>query len=638
MYVSGAKLFAASAEGGYLSEDNGSTWTEIYDEAVGDFTVVGDDIYAGTATGVMVSRNNGGSWDEAGLPGVSVYCLTSYGTDIYAGIANSYHFNAGVRKSTDFGANWDTLSSIDHSVLALKINNNKLYFLNDLGFVYYAALGTEEWNPVAFPGVEIQSIAFNGNRLYVGERGFNLNGSSNRIFYTENEGADWIEVITGMPSYFNVMALLAFDNNVFAAAERISQTDIYRSENNGLSWSVVNNGINYKQIMNFATIGNTVYAGTYSGEVYSSSNEGLSWEFSSVGIPDLPVWSLASKDDYLFAGVGENGIYISEDRGQNWVESSLTSYQFENIHIAGNVIYASSNNGVYVSEDNGENWQQRGLEYTVYGAMTSINDMLFVFVDGLGVMRTSDKGVNWDDANNGLPDSWIVSLGVSGSRLFAGTSGYGVYISDDYGANWQPANSGLPNDGYTYIYEIYSYNGVVMIGILSTLYPKASNVFYVSYDKGNNWINKSNGMVEDIVALFSIIVLDDIIYTATSHPADQGDYGRSVWQSPLSYVSVSDKEHSETPVKFELLGNYPNPFNPETTIEYSIPSGVETLHATSLRIYDILGREVAVLVNQKQPAGNYKVKFNASGLPSGMYLYKIQAGNFSAVKKLMLVK
>ncbi len=100
----------------------------------------------------------------------------------------------------------------------------------------------------------------------------------------------------------------------------------------------------------------------------------------------------------------------------------------------------------------------------------------------------------------------------------------------------------------------------------------------------------------------------------------------------------TEDEADVVPSEFSLSQNYPNPFNPATTIRYSIPSGVEMLHAKSLRVYDILGREVAVLVNQRQAAGNYEVKFDASGLASGMYIYRLKSGNFSDSKRMMLVK
>ncbi len=93
--------------------------------------------------------------------------------------------------------------------------------------------------------------------------------------------------------------------------------------------------------------------------------------------------------------------------------------------------------------------------------------------------------------------------------------------------------------------------------------------------------------------------------------------------------------------EFNLAQNYPNPFNPNTIIKYSIPQ-LETLHANSqqvqLKIYDILGREIATLVNEKQSPGNYEVTFDAVGLPTGIYFYKLTAGSFTDVKKMILMK
>ncbi len=99
---------------------------------------------------------------------------------------------------------------------------------------------------------------------------------------------------------------------------------------------------------------------------------------------------------------------------------------------------------------------------------------------------------------------------------------------------------------------------------------------------------------------------------------------------------------SSVPTEFSLSQNYPNPFNPVTTIKYSISesplSGGVRGGFVTLKIFNLLGQEVATIVNQQQPAGNYEVKFDASKLASGVYLYKLQAGDFSSVKKLILMK
>jgi hypothetical protein len=88
---------------------------------------------------------------------------------------------------------------------------------------------------------------------------------------------------------------------------------------------------------------------------------------------------------------------------------------------------------------------------------------------------------------------------------------------------------------------------------------------------------------------------------------------------------------------FELISlsqNYPNPFNPSTTIKFSIPN----TQFTTLKVYNILGREVATLVNEEKTPGNYEVQFNGSNLSSGVYFYRLQSGSFSEIKKFVLMK
>ena len=99
-------------------------------------------------------------------------------------------------------------------------------------------------------------------------------------------------------------------------------------------------------------------------------------------------------------------------------------------------------------------------------------------------------------------------------------------------------------------------------------------------------------------------------------------------------IPTGVEQISEIPGKFNLEQNYPNPFNPSTTISFSIPSS----GFTSLKIYDILGNEVATLVNEEKPAGRYEINFDASLLSSGTYFYKLQAGSFIEIKKMILIK
>ena len=129
-----------------------------------------------------------------------------------------------------------------------------------------------------------------------------------------------------------------------------------------------------------------------------------------------------------------------------------------------------------------------------------------------------------------------------------------------------------------------------------------------------------------------------------------GYFGGAVGNDPAMFYPGSLKVVSSStsvdglyklPIKFELFPNYPNPFNPTTTIKYSIPSvgrnGISTYRVV-LKVYDVLGREVATLVNEEKAPGNYEVNFDGTNLASGVYFCQLQAGGFVDTKKIMLLK
>ncbi|MBS4029132.1 MAG: T9SS type A sorting domain-containing protein [Ignavibacteriales bacterium] len=103
--------------------------------------------------------------------------------------------------------------------------------------------------------------------------------------------------------------------------------------------------------------------------------------------------------------------------------------------------------------------------------------------------------------------------------------------------------------------------------------------------------------------------------------------------SPQPITDVKNDEENPPP-QFSLLQNYPNPFNPTTTIRFTLPES----RFTSLKIYDIFGKEVATLMNEILPAGNYERNWDATNFPSGMYFYRLTSGQFSQTRKLLLLK
>jgi len=107
----------------------------------------------------------------------------------------------------------------------------------------------------------------------------------------------------------------------------------------------------------------------------------------------------------------------------------------------------------------------------------------------------------------------------------------------------------------------------------------------------------------------------------------------------LSSLLFAQESDISTPKDFYLEQNYPNPFNPSTTIKFSIPSvGAYRNTPVLLKVYNVLGNEIATIVNKELPAGNYSLDYDASNLPSGIYFYTLTTNDFSETKKMTLVK
>ncbi len=144
-------------------------------------------------------------------------------------------------------------------------------------------------------------------------------------------------------------------------------------------------------------------------------------------------------------------------------------------------------------------------------------------------------------------------------------------------------------------------------------------------DGGTNWIPQSSGT--------EFLDLHGVSFTDANNGSAVGEEG-TILRTTNGGVTFVEEQIDEIPTNYNLRQNYPNPFNPTTTITYQIPE----LSFVTLKVYDVLGSEVATLVNKEKQVGSYDVEFNGSGLPSGIYFYRLQAIEFTQVKKMILLK
>ena len=414
----------------------------------------------------------------------------------------------------------------------------------------------------------------------------------------------------------------------------------------------------------------------------SSYSVSPSWSFAMFpnedGAPYYSVEMIGNDTNSVY--VGNLRVYKTNNTGANWTRvftAENAPYNFNNIGssiraievcpwdtslvLAGYDIQGTEQGGLFYSTDGGGSWNQLLLKSSSIGHDADVWDIAFtkedtnktvayigVFYD-LNISTISDRArsiyrAEWDGSSWSVRQDMdgaytsvgypitvsVFDLEASSTRdtIFAiGTNASGtapdVYYKILSGANlWTPiTSSGLPSAG--------TVGSAVTFGI-DTLYCAIDNSIYnFDFTSGTSW---SLGYSFPIGTEINVLYFDDLLVGTGTGLYSQFGQG-----------TVSVDEKNIIPKKYELRQNYPNPFNPSTIIEYSIPA-IQTgyIPSVQLKIFDILGREVATLVNKKQNPGNYKINFNADGLSSGIYFYKLSvtgtAGNFTQTKKMVLLR
>ncbi len=231
--------------------------------------------------------------------------------------------------------------------------------------------------------------------------------------------------------------------------------------------------------------------------------------------------------------------------------------------------------------------------------------------------------------NNDLPEPSVLStseIGTSGNNEVAKEMYEGVLIKFE---NVIVIDENADGDAGPHVSSINNNHGEIFIADTSNMQTR------VELQDGNHgyhnfWASEFETLPVRLLEGDKFESLTGILYFSFGNykliPRKNSDF--------VGYVTGVNESKNAQPLTYSLEQNYPNPFNPSTTIEYVIPEN----GFVTVKIYNVLGKEVAALVDQHQTAGRHKVSFNASNLSSGVYFYKIDAGKFTSVKKMMLVK
>ncbi len=588
-------LFAATDFGVYESSDNGDNWHPSNGDSsyntIYSLTLIDSTLFAGSmANGVLRSTDKGVTWNKVnnGLPYlqpnnfIRINKLYADGKNLYAG-TNQW----GIYYSTNKGDTWlpDTggLQSDNNGyyspIYSISRSGSYLYAGSQGGGIYRQTSAGNPWTQVNM-GLQqnpfVISIISSEDKIFA--------ATFNGLYYTKIDSADWLPIFTEYPGNIYINALGSARNDLFinASSDYYNGTinEFFYSPDMGNTWTPDTN-LSKNYINSIKSFGDSSYA--FGNGLFFSSNNNINWiEIDSAYINDI-----IKDNDTIYTCYGFN----------NWQWG-----QFGNI---------------YLSANNGKTWENIWKGDTATFAIAKIGN--YLFMGSRGVLRSTNMGASWSAINNGLPSNVeIVSFNKIGQFLFA-NSKYHIYLSTDQGNYWTSADNGLPLDTLVN-------SSINLLTNYNYLFAPTYNGVYVSADFGKSWTNISNGLNGNALSTISLTMLGSSLILSTND---------GLWQLPISNINIIQNHDSTLPQSYYLSQNYPNPFNPGTTINYSVPN----TSLVTIKIYDILGRAVATLVNENKSAGNYSVQFNASSkFPSGVYFYRMQAGSFVQTKKLILMK
>ncbi len=650
-----------------------------------------------TGIGLYKTTNGGATWAESdsGIPPSatirSIRVNPANHLLIYCSVVGS---GAGVYRSRNGGRTWSaalatggdpgviTIDPANPSSMMAVNGSGTIYTSTDTGNTWASNATSKSFYNAFFAGRDEQSgtlyIASRYNGIFRSTDGHTFNQIDLGVVHSEDQpygfaidqashtlyasldhsgvyqstdgGATWLRCSTPVRSG----PMLVTTQGVWVSTAQ----GFYRTLGPGQIWTPMGEKMGLARVFDVEASKKTpglVFAGTDAG-VYRSTDSGEHWQLLLESHPSLvdEVALDPQNDSVVYAGLDEpfgipKGLYRTTDQGVTWSNKSpyagipVTSL-FVQADTSTN-IFLGSPSMVWKSTDRGEHWEallSRAGASETQVVRVARSDSRFIYagvssnnVDLCGMFITENEGFLWERRVNGFPESIdaraVLSLDVHPSNprmAWAGSWSDGIYRTTDAGLSWMNTTPGVegnhrdlkcdPNDP-TKLYAL--------------LCPSEYNFPYgilKSNDSGSSW----EQMAFDGAYChwpISIEVLpfpgETIFYLGT----DGGGIFRARVIRP---DAVEPGSSLPVPDLWILEQNFPNPFNSTTTIRYDLPARSDVL----LTVFNALGQRVATLVQGEEEAGYYEVRFDATGLSSGVYLYRLTAGNSTQSRKLLVLR
>jgi len=644
---SGVIYVAGGSAGIYRSTDNGQSWKHLTNDTVriGFSSLVfhpNGYLFGSSGRQVYFSTDNGENWKLSFSQAISLIEKLFINTkgDIYGGEAHLSCTDTcpydKLYYSNDTGHNWSTINIPTRYCNSLGVNSSNILVIGTENGLYRSNDTGQSWQQILLPANYFFDIA-------VSNTGDFFVGTDQGVFKSDSIALNWSS--KGLSG--NVWQLgISTDGSALAS----TSGGVWKLLETGM-WHYLGDPQAIVKCL-IAMRDTVVIVGTIRG-VFRKTGDATSWE--RIGVPATRIEALGvNSKDKLFAGGSTDGLHGSTDEGKTWFQldvnlrtswpqpvlvsstddlyylsfsikrstnDGITWYSVSpsgadvrsmTISLKDEILAGTWGNGVYLSSNKGNTWTNIGLDSNViYALATSPDGLIYAGTLGGRVFHTSDNGKNWLSGDDSSSYFVATCFAFDSTGLVIAGSYLGVLTSKNHGQTWTRTS-------------LTKGTNMLLVNRHGIIFAATYDGIWESSDHGISWIDISAGLSDRFVYG---IALDskDYLYAAT------GSAG--VFRS-LDPVTAIELVQNDAPKFFSLSQNYPNPFNPSTEIRLVIPY----FGKVTLKIFDVLGREVAVLVDENLPPGSYTRSWDASRFNSGVYFYRLHAKYFTETKKLLLIK
>lgn len=424
------------------------------------------------------------------------------------------------------------------------------------------------------------------------------------------------------------------------------------SVDGGVTWLEASRGYTGALVHHLVSVpgqNGSAYAGSRSG-IYKTTNGGTRWE--GVVYPPQGMW--ANFNEIIGLAVDHSNpnhlltlpndfatILVSENGGQDWTISTMIGrcLALEFAPSDGNIAFAASDRGFYLSIDRGFHFSlinndALSKQITALAVHPTNSDILWAMTENAGFIASDDAGRSWTQKGTGLPDLAGEALAVHPANLnlmFLGINeeselgGQGLFRSLDGGTTWTQLVAGLEPNA-----EIKDVVVDPTDTEIAYCCDHLSGV-YATTNMGDTWLAINSGLTHRTMNVLALSDDGSVLYAGTE--------GGGIYRLGAVTGTGIDRSLHRGPNHIQLAPNFPNPFNPETTIQYHLPA----VSHVKLEIRNLKGEAIRVLIEEIKQAGHYSVRWDGRdtrgvSVPSGVYIYQIKSAHGVESRKLTLIR